>query len=73
MAAQRAQARELAPQIGVLEARAEDIDEVLILPGGADGKVVGLSRHRGDVPALHDPPGWICLGRPIIETETPAG
>jgi hypothetical protein len=53
----RSQACDLAPQIGVLQASAEDIYKVIIpldrVPDGADGKVVGLARHRSDVPALH--------------------
>jgi hypothetical protein len=52
---------DFAPKIGVLEAGAEHIEKVVVAfdhpPCGADGIVVGIARHHGDVPTLHDAVG----------------
>ena len=68
----RRQAGNLAPKVGVLEARAEHVDEVVVpfddLPGGADRIVVGLARHRGDVPTLDAAHGG-ALGQLVIVAE----
>ena len=57
------EARHLAAKIRVLEPGAEHVDEVVVRlddpPSRANGIVVGIARHHGDVPALHDALGGI--------------
>ena len=64
------QAGNLAPEIGVLEPAAEHIDQVKIrlddTPSGAHGKVIGLARHHGDIPALHDSRAWILRWQLVV-------
>ncbi|HMF22544.1 MAG TPA: hypothetical protein VKG24_10510 [Pseudolabrys sp.] len=57
----RGEARDLAAKIRVRQPIAEHVDEVVVglddPPGRANGIVVGIAGHLGDVPALHDPLG----------------
>ena len=68
----RRETRDLAPKVGVLEPGAEHVDEVVVRfddpPSRADGIVVGIARHHGDVPALHDALGG-SLGQVVIVSE----
>src|SRR2546425_2806269 len=68
----RRETSEVAPKIGVLQPRAEHVDDVVVglnyPPRGADGIVVGIPCHHGDVPTLDDTPGKT-LRQAIIVSE----
>ena len=68
----RREARELAAKIRVLEPGAEHVDEVIVRlddpPSRANRIVVGIARHHGDVPTLHDALGGI-VGQVVVVPE----